>query len=310
MKTYNTQFFIQKIIIDYLPEKESQVSEIFKDYGFGPPVSDLMEEIKDLLHPGIRLESIDRKSVRTATFLGIKNINDQVKAITVPKDKHKVKDVLSTFFNAVIAEMNGKSPEIFREIFPEIREALRLAVMSEGYDEEDMMSYLNFLDDDFHFPTDIANVLEEWRVDNVPPTRFITDFTEPQCKYIGELLQQHGVTCRADQFHGLFNRKGHKACIPVKCFEEKLLYFMHFMRDLIFERKLVRVINGNRWEAIKEAFVDSKGKVFEKSIRQYYNREIKRNNVKDLINSILDAIWKDFYKKYPDAPRTHGGRKK
>ncbi|OED34623.1 hypothetical protein AB832_07050 [Flavobacteriaceae bacterium (ex Bugula neritina AB1)] len=80
------------------------------------------------------------------------------------------------------------------------------------------------------------------------------------------------------------------------------------MYCLTVQLKWVSIENAGDWEGIKESFVDQDKNVFDKKIKQYYHREIKKPQANNLIIKDINILFDDFFKRFPDRKRTQDGR--
>lgn len=304
METIAPTFFIEKILIDHLPEKRLHIKRVIEAHDFGRIIEHIISSVSGLLYPVDKHEA-NPEEIAIYAYSAIKRINEQVVRIANPEAKNEVQGLLSAFFLAVIKEIELKKPAFADQLRKEIAKGIRVAAKSEGYDEKDLFRRLKL--EDLNFPADFLEAIERTRPGKRKPTRFATILSGPELKLLSELLQQYGISRRKDQFKNLFLNDG-KQIKPVICTNEKVLHFIHFMYCINIKYKWVSVENAGVWEGIKECFVDQDKKVLGIRIRQYYHREIKKPKVNSLIVNNVHPIFKHFFKKFPDRKRTEDGR--
>lgn len=301
METITPTFFIEKILFDHLPEKRELIKDVIDKHDFGKIIEGIIANISNLLIPTGN-DKANPQEITAYAFKAIREINTRVVEIENPDDKAEIQSLLADFFNAVIKEIGLKKQGLTEQLNREIVEGVRLAAQLEGYDETDIFERIELLT----LPTALVETIGTPPLETIQPTLYTTILSTSELKFLGELLQQHGIACYKVQFKNLFS-KDRKKLIPVVCKNEKQLHFIHFMYRLVRDLKWVSIENATVWEGIKESFVDQNKDTFGKEIKQFYHRKIKKTEANDLIVKEIDVILKDFFVRFSDRKRTQSG---
>lgn len=294
MEPISATIFIEKILIDYLPEQRELIKKVFNENNLGECIEEIISNISSLLNPQNKVKQSPRTIV-AYSLKALRSINERVGTISDPVHKEYVKENVAHFFNAVISEIVQKNKDIKQQIFESVKEGLELAAITEGYDEDDIFGRIQL--NSFTLPKEISQVLKQSDPKIIQPTQFTTNLNNKELKYLGELLQQYGITRRKDQFVNLFCNGG-KEITPVICTTHKQLDFIHFMYQLTAKYKWISIQNATLWEGIKESFVDQEKKFFDKKLKQFFHREMKKERIKSLIFKSFEEIINDFKIKF------------